>query len=599
MIGNIFKLFFYLALIALLVVVAAGMALASLVSSALDGFDGVATAPSPATVREATAVEAQAPSDSLGEAGPEVPVLLEAPQADAAPATVSAVAALVDSEEAAATVIQLADDAFVVEDAFGDMPVPPLDESEAAPSGSHTATIPVYVCAPADRHGDDYLAEQVAVLQTHVATFFARESSGALNLEFVAAEIISPAGIDWSTTSMREQHNELRRTKTPYHNPCVSEARDLNAAGTDNILVLADMPAGTDPANGYGYFGGPAIALTRNNHRGADLERFLRTVAHELGHSVLRLCHPHQTSRPVNDPDNAGECGITETVHGHHYDKAAFQQYHDDHVYDPADESLMSYKRPDAPGKPGVYEFEHSYINCRQRYIKGFDIDGCRGAPITDPGYLAEPEPEPMPEPVPEPEPMPEPVPEPVPVAREVRIAWGSDATGRGDDCPPSANCRNLTYHFNGDFGTTPYYLECLGEGHDPWRGDWYGNPESGCYYRDSGHTIYVVVDGVRSNDLVGPPAPEPEPRVVQIAWGSDATGRGDDCPPSANCRNLTYHFNGDFGTTPYYLECLGEGHDPWRGDWYGNPESGCYYRDSGHTIYVVVDGVRSNDLRK
>ena len=182
---------------------------------------------------------------------------------------------------------------------------------------------------------------------------------------------------------------------------------------------------------------------------------------------------------------------------------------------------------------------------------------------------------------------------------KQVRISWGSNATGRGANCPASANCRNLSYTLVGDFGPGPYILECLGEGHDPWKGRWSGSASTGCYYRGTGHTVYVVIDGVRSNDLVGPPAADGTEKQVRISWGSNATGRGANCPASANCRNLSYTLVGDFGPGPYILECLGEGHDPWKGRWSGSASTGCYYRGTGHTVYVVIDGVRSNDLQK
>ena len=620
MIGNFIKLVIYLALMAVVVMFAAGMALLSLFDHAVDALQGA----NAASVSEATTQEAPATASSLEEAGIVAPVAVELPrvklpQADSAaaetPTAVSADAATIDGGEASGTLVQVAEDVFAVKDALGELSVPALDEPEAAPSVSGSATIPVYVCAPSGRYGAEYLAEQVDTLQAHVAPFFVRESSGEVNLRFVAAEVISPSGIDWNTTTMRKQHTELEHsmetTQTPYTNPCVADARDRNTYSTDNILVLADMAAGGDrandikPANGYAYLSGPATVITQNNHIGADLDRFLRTVAHELGHSVLRLCHTHQTSRPVNDDYHSGQCTISggETVHGKHYDEAAFQQYHDDHVYDPNDESLMSYKRPDAPGKPGVYEFEHHYISCRQRYIKGHDLNGCHGAPITDPGYIAAttpppiPEPEPEPEPIPEPVPEPEPIPEPVPDDRSVQISWGSDATGRGNNCPAARNCHNLTYQLTGLSG--PYHLECYGTGHEDWDGHWSGNPDTGCFYRDTGHTVYVVINGVRSNDLVGPPAatsPGPH-KQVRISWGSDATGRGNNCPAARNCRNLTYELTGL--SAPYHLECYGTGHEDWDGHWSGNPDTGCFYRDTGHTVYVVINGVRSNDLRK
>ena len=639
MLGNLFKFMFYLALMALVVMFAAGMALVSLFDHAVDAIEGADAAPTSApNVEDSRTTAETMPVRSSGDDGTEMPVEapvpLDAPETEGVPAELPVDAPPLSSDEAPGTLIQIADDAFmVVDEESGVQLVQALIESEVEPSAtdSHPTTrIPVYICAPPDTYDDHDLAEQAETLQAHLVPFFARESSGELNLEFVPAEVISPTSIDWRT-SLRQYRDEITRTGVSYSNPCIATAREVNTTGIETILVLADMSPGSPRAVGYGYFDGPAIALTRNNHNGADLDLFLRTVAHELGHSVLRLCHTHQTSRPVNDDYHSGQCTISggETVHGKHYDEAAFQQYHDDHVYDRNDRSLMSYAWTDAPGKPGVYEFEHHYLSCRQRYIKEFEVDGCRGAPITDPGYLATtspppvpepepipepvpepepipepvPEPEPIPEPVPEPEPIPEPVPEPEPIPepvpddRSVQISWGSDATGRGNNCPAARNCHNLTYQLTGLSG--PYHLECYGTGHEDWDGHWSGNPDTGCFYRDTGHTVYVVINGVRSNDLVGPPAatsPGPH-KQVRISWGSDATGRGNNCPAARNCRNLTYELTGL--SAPYHLECYGTGHEDWDGHWSGNPDTGCFYRDTGHTVYVVINGVRSNDLRK
>ena len=106
-----------------------------------------------------------------------------------------------------------------------------------------------------------------------------------------------------------------------------------------------------------------------------------------------------------------------------------------------------------------------------------------------------------------------------------------------------------------------------------------------------------MVVDGVRSNDLVGPPLPE-QSTGVRISWGSDATGRGSNCPASAQCRNLGYDLAA-VGSGPYTLECWADGRNTWSGTWSGREASGCYYRTANKRVHVVVNGAKSNELTR
>lgn len=87
------------------------------------------------------------------------------------------------------------------------------------------------------------------------------------------------------------------------------------------------------------------------------------------------------------------------------------------------------------------------------------------------------------------------------PDGREVRISVGTDASGRSE-CPQGAVCRNYHYELTG-FDPAPYTLECWTNGRLIWSGNWSGRSETGCYSWGSGQTVHVVVDSVKSNELL------------------------------------------------------------------------------------------------
>ena len=195
------------------------------------------------------------------------------------------------------------------------------------------------------------------------------------------------------------------------------------------------------------------------------------------------------------------------------------------------------------------------------------------------------------------------------PDGREVRISWGTDASGR-TGCPQGKVCLNYNYEFGEGFGPPPYTLECWFKGENerrwppPEEGPriWFGEPEKGCWVSGSSRTVsYVVVDGVKSNEL--PWVQSADVRAVRISVGEPSTR----CPRNVDCWGLhrDYHYElTGFGPGPYTLECLartsGDEWDPVdKFTWSGVPAEGCFsWGESGRqTVYVVVDGVKSNEL--
>ena len=260
-------------------------------------------------------------------------------------------------------------------------------------------TIYVYYCAePGTDYDIEDLDVEVEFLQDKVGEFFLRETSGQLRLNLFSQGIVTPSlasvNSDWQTITLDYLSTNYPTTE---ENPCFVEVKKDIVASKNEFLVIADMDPG-DVA-GYAYYGGASIAIDRNrysNLNSANREKaHLYTIAHELGHKLLSLCHPHQSSRRPKTHKNFGECAIDEAVHGveYHANQAPlFQQYHDMYIYDPIDTSVMSYKFSHMLVPISSYEFGDEFIGCRQLHIKEYDTTGCMGAKITDPNSIIEPE---------------------------------------------------------------------------------------------------------------------------------------------------------------------------------------------------------------
>ena len=103
---------------------------------------------------------------------------------------------------------------------------------------------------------------------------------------------------------------------------------------------------------------------------------------------------------------------------------------------------------------------------------------------------------------------------------RAVQISWGSDASDRSD-CPENITCYNLDYELFGDF-ETPYELECWVNGRKGWSGNWSGQANRACYYWGQGVRASVVIDGIRSNEIIlGQPDPPARLRTSTIDHNS------------------------------------------------------------------------------
>ncbi len=132
--------------------------------------------------------------------------------------------------------------------------------------------IPVYVCASAVQHTAADLGEWTNALNDQLDGFFGRLSSGRMTLSFTPGSVLTDPGA-WESL-------KLGPLRLQGIFPCGAEAR--RRAGTNQVLILADFPG-----TGYARLrSGPAVGGTP-----VLAPNWIKTVVHELGHSVLGLAH--------------------------------------------------------------------------------------------------------------------------------------------------------------------------------------------------------------------------------------------------------------------------------------------------------------------
>ena len=176
----------------------------------------------------------------------------------------------------------------------------------------------VAYCARQDKYTQADLEELTDQFNQIVAPFYAQESSGLVQINFIAAGIASP-DIDWKTALIGSS------TRFSYKSRCLTDIQQLRP-DTDYEHVLILMDARVGDAFGHASSGGtslltslpenlPSVAVAATveslsswfdeNRWGCPLGvncreyvywRFLRVVAHELGHSLFDFGHPRDCS---------------------------------------------------------------------------------------------------------------------------------------------------------------------------------------------------------------------------------------------------------------------------------------------------------------
>ena len=195
----------------------------------------------------------------------------------------------------------------------------------------------------------------------------------------------------------------------------------------------------------------------------------------------------------------------------------------------------------------------------------------------------------------------------PPPDDREVRISWGSDASGR-PDCSTGEACLYLQYEYIGSWEPPPYTLECWENGQKGWMGQWTGRSATGCYYGGPG-TAHVVIDGIRSNTINWTPPPTEDPPALTAA-SSIASGVSHSCALRADGTAECWGANPDGAASPpggvFTAISAGSWHtcglrtdgavECWGADWEGQatPPAGSFTvlaSGHGHTCGLRTDG--------
>ena len=197
---------------------------------------------------------------------------------------------------------------IILESATDPAPVP---SDITLKQGVTQRSVPVWYCAEKTRldaqsgrfnrsSAASYLAEEVARLNQYVTQFFEDQTSGRLIINFTGGQVISPPSaknVDWTAFTNKyrigPEPKDISNDLRPYgaSRACLEEAQDAASAGDGAYLyVLVDQVG----AGGWSSLGDGGGAQPIRN--GASASMSYEVFAHELGHGILKLCHPHDLS---------------------------------------------------------------------------------------------------------------------------------------------------------------------------------------------------------------------------------------------------------------------------------------------------------------
>ena len=504
---------------------------------------------------------------------------------------------------------------------------------------SGTATVHVYYCAPSDKFTVDDLDGEISRLNRTVKSFFLRESSNLATVNFVRGGIVSPSGVDWNNTTIYQWRNDVINHTDNYKLSSCWNVKNNHS----EVLILADLNLGR--TWGFAQLPGTnSVTGTAGKYRNTSY--FLKTVAHEIGHSLFNLDHTAETdsectSEVLHSLMNSPACSSGLTLDTSIV--ACAQRNVLDWPCNPSNpEPVPDPIPPQGSVALTVGTSAQGQTDCSDAACRFLDVslsgfssgshtlecwstrghwatvttsqwpstqDCWFGYPGTDVWVVVDgvrsntvnwPQPTPPPAPTPQPEPRPE---------RHVVLEMGDDARGEGGCRSANIHCRWLSIRLV-NFASGSYQTECAHEGVNTpavqispstWvsteNSTWPANRL--CWIGYEGTRVYAVVDGVRSNTVVwrtSQPQPPPQPQVdVTLTKGPSAQGQSG-CS-SVYCRFLNVTLTG-FSSGSHTLECWST-----RGRWASRTTSqwpstqSCWFGYPGTDVWVVVDGVRSNTV--
>ena len=167
--------------------------------------------------------------------------------------------------------------------------VDPLAIFAIVPDLDPRLNVPVVYCGPSGAYSSADISRTVGVLNSEVAPFYGRQSSGMFAVNFTQGGIVEvPLGNDFKMTD-----SSLIK--------CRADA--VSVTGTSQILILAD----TIPPRGFSgvgtYFTGPSWVYLRNK-RSPSARLYgteplnLFVASHELDHSLLGIVHTGEFLAP-------------------------------------------------------------------------------------------------------------------------------------------------------------------------------------------------------------------------------------------------------------------------------------------------------------
>ena len=211
------------------------------------------------------------------------------------------------------------------------LPVPEESANLANVVTTGRIELPVYICAREARYRIAHLRSATDRLNQRVASFYREQSSGEVDLRFVTGGIVSP-DLDWDGITLYTLW-----THPDDRDPCSAAA--IEQEGHSQLVMLVDVRPSV--VGGFARLGvGPAVQPMAH-HFWSEVP-YLDVVAHEIGHSRFAFYHPHQ------------RVGFTSPL----------GEYHNERVYDPDDDSLMSYR--------GTNNLDTTHIACAQRAQAGW-----------------------------------------------------------------------------------------------------------------------------------------------------------------------------------------------------------------------------------